>query len=40
MIGLVSVAFWLQRRWFKHELMAAPAGMVAAAEEACPPPVS
>lgn len=40
MIGLVSVAFALQRRWFKHELRAAPAVVVAAAEEACPPPVS
>jgi ACR3 family arsenite transporter len=39
MIGLVSVAFALQRRWFRHELAAAPAGIVAAAEEACPPPV-
>lgn len=39
MIGLVSVAFALQRRWFKGELAPAPAGMVAAAEEACLPPV-
>jgi hypothetical protein len=39
MIGLVSVAFALQRRWFKHELVAAPAAMLAAAAEACPPPV-
>jgi len=39
MIGLVNVAFWLQRRWFKHELAPAPARLVAAAEEACPPPV-
>jgi arsenite transporter len=39
MIGLVSVAFALQRRWFKGELQPAPAGVVAAAEEACPPPV-
>ena len=39
MIGLVSVAFALQRRWFKHELQPAPAGVVAAAEEVCPPPV-
>jgi arsenite transporter len=39
MIGLVSVAFALQRRWFKGELTAVPAGMAAAAEEACPPPV-
>ena len=39
MIGLVSVAFAIQRRWFKDELVPAPAGMTAAAEEACPPPV-
>jgi ACR3 family arsenite transporter len=38
MIGLVSVAFALQRRWFKGELTPAPAAVVAAAEEACPPP--
>jgi arsenite transporter len=38
MIGLVSVAFALQRRWFKGELTPAPAAMVAAAEEACAPP--
>jgi arsenite transporter len=35
MIGLVSVAFWLQKRWYPQ---AAPApAMVAAAQEACPP---
>lgn len=28
MIGLVSVAFWLQRRWFKHELVGTPTGLV------------
>ena len=39
MIALVNVAFALQRRWFKSELAPAPAGMTAAAEEACPPPV-
>ena len=38
MIGLVNVAFALQRRWFRGELAPAPAGLVAAAEEACPPP--
>jgi ACR3 family arsenite transporter len=38
MIGLVSVAFALQRRWFKGELTPAPAAVVVAAEEACPPP--
>jgi len=37
MIGLVNVAFAFQRRYFQHELAAAPAAMVAAAEEACPP---
>jgi len=26
MIGLVSVAFALRRRWFRHELQSAPAG--------------
>ncbi len=39
MIGLVSVAFALQRRWFKHELTPTPAGMTAGTEKACPPPV-
>jgi len=39
MIGLVSVAFAFQRRWFRGELVTAPAGLAAAAEEACPPPV-
>jgi arsenite transporter len=35
MIGLVNVAFWLQKRWYPQ---AAPApAMVAAAAEACPP---
>ncbi len=35
MIGLVSVAFWLQKRWYPQ---AAPApAMAAAAAEACPP---
>jgi len=39
MIGLVNVAFALQRRYFGHELAAASASVIAAAEEACPPPV-
>jgi ACR3 family arsenite transporter len=39
MIGLVNVAYALQRRYFGTELEAAPAGAIAAAEEACPPPV-
>jgi hypothetical protein len=39
MIALVNVAFAFQRRYFGHELAAAPATMIAAAEEACPPPV-
>jgi arsenite transporter len=36
MIGLVNVAFWLQKRWFKDEVLSAPE-MLAAAQEACPP---
>jgi ACR3 family arsenite transporter len=36
MIGLVNVAFWLQKRYFRGELSAAPQ-MVAAAADACPP---
>jgi arsenite transporter len=36
MIGLVNVAFWLQKRWFKDEVSSAPE-MLAAAQEACPP---
>ena len=39
MIGLVSVAFAFQRRWFKHELLPASPELGAAADEACPPPV-
>ena len=39
MIGLVNVALFFQRRYFGHELPPAPPAMVAAAEEACPPPV-
>ncbi len=38
MIALVNVALRFQRRYFGHELVAAPA-MMAAAQEACPPPV-
>ncbi len=38
MIGLVNVALFFQRRLFAHELQPAPAGMVSAAAEACPPP--
>jgi arsenite transporter len=38
MIGLVNVAFALQRRYFQGELAAASAAIVAAAEEACRPP--
>jgi len=37
MIGLVNVALFFQRRFFAHELQPAPAGMVSAAAEACPP---
>lgn len=36
MIGLVNVAFWLQKKWFKGEVSSAPE-MLAAAQEACPP---
>ena len=39
MIMLVNVALRFQRRYFGHELQPAPAGMGAAAAEACPPPV-
>jgi len=39
MIGLVNVALAFQRRYFGHELAAAPAELVAAAAEACPPSV-
>jgi len=39
MIALVNVAFRFQRRYFGDELAPAPAAVVAAAEEACPPPV-
>jgi ACR3 family arsenite transporter len=39
MIALVNVALRFQRRYFGYELQPAPAGMVAAAAEACPPPV-
>jgi len=37
MIGLVNVAFFFQRRYYKHELQPAPAVMVEAAADACPP---
>ena len=36
MIGLVNVAFFLQKRLFGGALSSAP-GMLAAAQEACPP---
>ena len=39
MIMLVNVALRFQRRYFAGELQPVPAAMVAAAEEACPPPV-
>ncbi|NUQ36892.1 MAG: ACR3 family arsenite efflux transporter [Caldilineales bacterium] len=38
MIGLVSVAFALQRRWFQGEVQPASPALAAAAAEACPPP--
>jgi ACR3 family arsenite transporter len=37
MIALVNVALGFQRRYFAHELIPVPVGMVAAADEACPP---
>ncbi len=37
MIGLVNVAFAFQRRMYGHELQPAPAAMIDAANEACPP---
>lgn len=37
MIGLVNVALGFQRRYFGQELVPAPAAMMAAADEACPP---
>jgi ACR3 family arsenite transporter len=38
MIGLVSVAFFFQRRYFGNELAAAPAEVVEAGADACPAP--
>jgi len=40
MIGLVNVAFWLQKRYFKNQVSAGSPEMVAAAADACPPPES
>ncbi len=40
MIGLVSVAFALQRRYFKGEVSAAPPEINAGAQDACPPPAA
>ena len=37
MIGLVNVAFAFQRRMFPNELQPAPAAIIDAAAEACPP---
>jgi arsenite transporter len=37
LIGLVNVALYFQRRYFAHELEAAPDAIVAAAGEVCPP---
>lgn len=36
MIGLVNVAFWLQKKWFNGEVSSAPE-MLTAAQEVCPP---
>ncbi|HNS49999.1 MAG TPA: ACR3 family arsenite efflux transporter [Anaerolineae bacterium] len=38
MIGLVNVAFYFQRRYYKHELATAPAAMAEAAVDACVTP--
>jgi ACR3 family arsenite transporter len=37
MIGLVNVAFFFQRRYYGHELEAAPGEVIEAAADACPP---
>ncbi len=37
MIGLVNVAFWLQKRYYKNQVSAGSPELVAAAAEACPP---
>ena len=37
MIGLVNVAFALQKRYFRHELSPVGAEMLRGAQEACPP---
>ena len=38
MIALVNVALAFQKRYFAHELVPAPAAVIAGAEAACPPP--
>ncbi|MEN9938384.1 MAG: hypothetical protein RLZZ387_4963, partial [Chloroflexota bacterium] len=40
MIGLVNVAFWLQQRWYPHELQPAAEKITSGAAEAGPPPVA
>lgn len=40
MIALVNVAFFFQRRYFQHELVAVPAAMSDSAAAACPPPTA
>jgi ACR3 family arsenite transporter len=40
LIALVNVALYFQRRFFRHEVGAAPTQVVEAAGEACPPHIA